>query len=234
MESLLNRAVVYESGGQQADWLESQGFSAAVAPDGYWTSTTYAGGDTNAFIVWLSVAHFQVTGKTTALRCLLVRGASDVLPQTGQATSYSATGGEDGDVQAGVPWPDPRFTNNGDNTVTDNLTGLVWEQSVSNSALTLSDALADAESFADGGFNDWRLPTVRELATLVNFGAAAPVTWLNSSGFSNVNLMYFWTATRNMTNPATTGLALYTDAPQTGGITAANASAAAWPVRGGE
>lgn len=34
--------------------------------------------------------------------------------------------GQDGDIQAGVIWPDPRFTNNGDGTVTDNLTGLIW------------------------------------------------------------------------------------------------------------
>src|SRR5262245_34242284 len=34
--------------------------------------------------------------------------------------------GQDGDKQAGVPFPCPRFTDNRDGTVTDNLTGLVW------------------------------------------------------------------------------------------------------------
>ena len=34
--------------------------------------------------------------------------------------------GHDGDYQMGVPWPDPRFTDNEDGTVTDNLTGLIW------------------------------------------------------------------------------------------------------------
>ena len=34
--------------------------------------------------------------------------------------------GQDGEIQAGVPWPNPRFTDNEDGTVTDHLTGLIW------------------------------------------------------------------------------------------------------------
>jgi hypothetical protein len=44
--------------------------------------------------------------------------------QTGQTTSYVK--GDDGDLQKGVTWPNPRFTDNLDGTVTDNLTGLIW------------------------------------------------------------------------------------------------------------
>ena len=46
------------------------------------------------------------------------------IARTGQTISYAS--GDDGDVQAGVAWPDPRFTDNGDGTITDNLTGLMW------------------------------------------------------------------------------------------------------------
>ncbi len=46
------------------------------------------------------------------------------LPETGQTTSYYA--GDDGDFEMGVTWPGPRFTNNGNGTITDNLTGLIW------------------------------------------------------------------------------------------------------------
>ncbi|MBF0342865.1 MAG: hypothetical protein HQL06_01415 [Nitrospirae bacterium] len=42
------------------------------------------------------------------------------LPQMGQTTSYYA--GDDGVFKAGVAWPNLRFTDNGDQTVTDNLT----------------------------------------------------------------------------------------------------------------
>src|SRR4051794_35859814 len=46
------------------------------------------------------------------------------VPQTGQTTSYAP--GDDGAIEAGVAWPIPRFTNCGDGTVRDNLTGLIW------------------------------------------------------------------------------------------------------------
>jgi len=56
------------------------------------------------------------------------------LPATGQTGCWDSSGGsitcadtgQDGDIQAGVALPDPRFTDNGDGTVTDNLTGLIW------------------------------------------------------------------------------------------------------------
>jgi hypothetical protein len=62
------------------------------------------------------------------------------VPKTGQTDCYYDDGtsgtctcgttncpsGQDGDLEKGVAWPDPRFTDNGDGTVTDNLTGLVW------------------------------------------------------------------------------------------------------------
>ena len=56
-----------------------------------------------------------------------------------QKSCYDATGtlrncegtGEDGESQKGVQIPSPRFTDNGDGTVTDNLTGLMWLQNVS-------------------------------------------------------------------------------------------------------
>jgi hypothetical protein len=56
------------------------------------------------------------------------------VPKTGQTTCWDEHGepincegtGQDGELQKGVPWPDPRFTDNADGTVTDNLTGLIW------------------------------------------------------------------------------------------------------------
>ena len=56
------------------------------------------------------------------------------VPKTGQTTCSDESGvsrpctgtGEDGEHQKGVAWPNPRFTDNGDGTVTDNLTGLIW------------------------------------------------------------------------------------------------------------
>ena len=58
------------------------------------------------------------------------------LPKTGQTKCYNDNGaeiacagtGQDGEAQAGIAWPDPRFSDRGDGTVIDNLTGLVWTQ----------------------------------------------------------------------------------------------------------
>ena len=68
--------------------------------------------------------------------------------RTGQTACYDASGavvacagtGQDGDLLAGAPWPDPRFSSNGDGTVTDSLTGLVWAQNANlpNGTLTWS------------------------------------------------------------------------------------------------
>lgn len=46
------------------------------------------------------------------------------IPQTGQIVSYA--GGDDGEMRQGVASPNSRFIDNGDGTVIDTLTGLMW------------------------------------------------------------------------------------------------------------
>ena len=53
-----------------------------------------------------------------------MKGKYAPVPKTGQTTIYAA--GDDGALQKGVAWPTPRFTDNDNGTVTDNLTGLIW------------------------------------------------------------------------------------------------------------
>ncbi|MBF0552391.1 MAG: hypothetical protein HQK60_17905, partial [Deltaproteobacteria bacterium] len=51
--------------------------------------------------------------------CLPAAWAATIaLPKTGQTTAYNWT--DDGDLQKGVAWPSPRFTDNGNGTITDN------------------------------------------------------------------------------------------------------------------
>jgi len=73
-------------------------------------------------------------------------GAVD-LPKTGQTTVYST--GDDGDIQAGVSWPSPRFMDNGDGTITDNLTGLMWLQDA-NCIATEYPGFDTSGTFGDG------------------------------------------------------------------------------------
>jgi hypothetical protein len=75
------------------------------------------------------------------------------------------------------------YTDNGDGTVTDNVTGLMWVQSpdlngdgVINVAdkLSLDEALTGAQTFDLGGHDDWRLPSITELYSLMNFQGVDP------------------------------------------------------------
>ena len=132
--------------------------------------------------------------------------------KTGQTTSHSATDGEDGDLEKGVAWPSPRFTDNTDGTVTDNLTGLIWLKNANRfGQKQWAVALSDCNALADDGTNltdgssagDWRLPNVRELFSLVHFGVVSPAVpntagtgkWADGDPFTNVQSNYYWSST---------------------------------------
>jgi hypothetical protein len=100
---------------------------------------------------------------------------------TGQIASYGDS--DDGAHEAGVVWPDPRFTDNGDGTVTDNLTGLFWLKNANcfgntiwSSALTAANQMASGScGLMDGSaVGDWRLPNVNEFLSLVDYGRYSP------------------------------------------------------------
>lgn len=113
-------------------------------------------------------------------------------PQTGQTLCYSlsevqvdcAGTGQDGEYQAGVLLPNPRFANNLNGTVTDNLTGLIWLRDANCfGVLATRDAVfAAAKTLADGacGLSDgsiageWRVPNVREMYSLVDVTTLFP------------------------------------------------------------
>src|SRR5207247_60676 len=72
------------------------------------------------------------------------------------------------------------YTDNGDGTITDNNTGLVWEKLSADGSVhdmsntytwdqTFSGHVATLNSTSFGGHNDWRLPNVKELASIVNY-----------------------------------------------------------------
>lgn len=62
----------------------------------------------------------------------------------------------------------PSYTDNGDGTVTDNVTGLMWQQDPGEK-MTYQEAAAGADSFSLAGYDDWRLPTIKELYSLIQF-----------------------------------------------------------------
>ncbi len=142
------------------------------------------------------------------------------VPQTGQTTCWGTDGavvdcstdgrGQDGDIRAGVAPPDPRFTDNGDGTITDNLTGLIWLKNANcfgqrnwEQALADANALADPQcGLSDGSVRgDWYLPNRSELTSLLdfeNFNPALP----SGHPFMNFQSSFYWSSTTYAFSPA--------------------------------
>jgi hypothetical protein len=213
-------------------------------------------------------------GTDLAILILAVQDQVDVLgmarlPRTGQTTCHDAAGsvtpcgagigrGQDGDLQLGVTWPNPRFTDNGDGTVSDALTGLVWlEDAYCFGNRTWADALAKSNTLFDGctdcggtdndcGLSDgsipgqWRLPDVRELQSLVHHGVDSPAVpntagtgqWVEGDPFSRLQLVNYWSSTTFAASPQQAwAVFLWRGWRRNKGKTD---SLAVWPVRGGD
>ena len=180
----------------------------------------------------------QIDALQTQVDALKAQVASGV-PKTGQTTSYAT--GDDGDLQKGVEWPVPRFTDNGDGTVTDNLTGLIWLQNADcfnrrnwSQAFTAANTLNSGECGLNDGSGEgaWRLPNVKELQSLIDFGAlnlALPSGHL----FFGVQSSDYWSST---TIAYSTSRAWYVNMRH-GTVDdgdKANGTYFVWPVRGGQ
>lgn len=63
------------------------------------------------------------------------------------------------------------YTDNGDGTVTDNVTGLMWQKSFTDD-VAWSDAAGLAAKADTGGYRDWRVPTIKELYSLIDFSGS--------------------------------------------------------------
>jgi hypothetical protein len=120
--------------------------------------------------------------------------------------------GQDGETQKGVA---RSYTDNSNGTVSDNSTGLMWQkcgdgQTGSNcsggSAAQLAyddgngnlgsahlPAINYCKTLSLGGHADWRLPSVNELETLVDFGQQNPA--INTTYFPNTQSGYYWSST---------------------------------------
>jgi hypothetical protein len=120
------------------------------------------------------------------------------LPATGQTTCWDSAGavipcagtGQDGEIQAGAKL---RYKDNGDGTIKDKNTKLTWEKlSADGSIHDAGNAYNWADAFAVhvtglntanfAGHNDWRLPNIKELQSIVNYQKFAPSV---SSPFNN-------------------------------------------------
>jgi hypothetical protein len=142
------------------------------------------------------------------------------LPDTGQAPCYGLVGtewvvvpcagatcsGQDGTYGTGCP-SQGRFIENGDGTVTDACTGLMWQQDTADVNVDgqISDtdrvpwclALDYCEGLTMAGHDDWRLPNVRELQSIVDYGRVFPSIDPVFGAFSDA----YWTSTSFVDTP---------------------------------
>jgi hypothetical protein len=260
LPNVLELESLWQDGAANAGWLGSQGFTN-VAGDGYWSSTTsslYQDGS-NAIFVDLQYGQIANVDKSSYGAVLLVRGGQlDGMPdtnfpanvwRTGQTTSWHA--GDDGAIRAGVAWPTPRFKNNSDGSVTDNLSGLVWLQDANciashypgisaDGLVDWSSGLVFVAGINDGtygqcgaGKTDWRLPNRKEMLSLIDFSHYSPAL-PTGHPFLNVGLASpgeYWTATTNMLG-TDEAWDTWIRAGDTGGGNKETRTRYVWPVRG--
>lgn len=77
------------------------------------------------------------------------------------------------DVAGGAPNPTTLF-DNGDDTVTDAVTGLMWQRSATVTRYTREEASARCQKLRLGGHADWRMPSVIELTSIIDFDRSSP------------------------------------------------------------
>lgn len=92
----------------------------------------------------------------------------------------------------------PRFIDNGDGTVTDNEMGIMWAKDAyaAGDLMDWEEALRyiDKLNANNGGYSDWRLPTIRELDSLVNVNQCRPALPADHL-FVNVQSVRYWSST---------------------------------------
>ncbi|MBI4848580.1 MAG: DUF1566 domain-containing protein [Nitrospirae bacterium] len=169
------------------------------------------------------------------LFCLVMVGLSNHawafnLPDTGQTKCYRDVSPYDeiscaGTGQDGAYNINPMsFTNNGNGTVTDNNTGLMWQRcSIGQnnddtcSGTTQSynwyrasgtyqstynpDSQDVCGDLVRGGYSDWRLPSKKELITIVDYAVPYPGPTINAAYFPNTSASHYWSSTTNAYNP---------------------------------
>ena len=130
-----------------------------------------------------SLLHATLSITTLGLAGTLSYGEGLTYPvvDTGQAKCY--------DNSKGIGFPDPgqpfhgqdaqyvanppRYKSNGDGTVSDLVTGLMWQREPG-AKKTFGQAVGGASKCRIGGYGDWRLPSIKELYSLILFSGTDP------------------------------------------------------------
>ncbi|WP_043642730.1 Lcl C-terminal domain-containing protein [Caenispirillum salinarum] len=138
--------------------LEGDRFAATHAPEMMgqtWSATVYAGD------------HYGRPGIKGVFFFNFLDGRIKQAPRDGRNGLFWR-------CVAGPAWGVNAFTDRGDGSVHDGLTGLTWQQVDDGRPRTWGEALRHCDGLTHGGFDDWRLPNVKELQSIVDYSRPAP------------------------------------------------------------
>lgn len=159
--------------------------------------------------------------------------------------------GQDGDLQRGVPYPNPRFKDNGNGTVTDSLTSLIWLKNADcpNAERTWPQAFNDIDDLNTSGTmngndcndtskggghqTDWRLANIKELYSLIDLGQVEPAI---PAGHPFANLRTqgnYWSSTTKVDENTNAWDVSIWNGNTSSKRNKVNDDIYVWPVRGG-
>lgn len=143
----------------------------STASSNYFSSTTMRGWTWRAWHVEFHYGRVFISDKSEASRVRAVRGGQE------------------------SPWG--RLIVNGDGTVTDTLSGLMWQQEAAD-RMKWEAALTYCENLNLAEHDDWRLPNVNELQSLVDYSTSLPA--IDSTAFpdTDTNEAYYWSSTHEL------------------------------------
>ena len=147
----------------------------------YWSSTTYAYFTSFAWGVYFSHGHDDYYSKDYEFYVRAVRGKqAGSYPDLLVISPEAATG-------------DDHYVDNNDDTVTDTSTSLMWQQETPDNLVTWEQALSYCENLSLAGYTDWRLPTIKEMRSLVDFSRYKPA--INATYFPDTTESFYWSST---------------------------------------
>ncbi|ETR68558.1 MAG: hypothetical protein OMM_04498 [Candidatus Magnetoglobus multicellularis str. Araruama] len=136
----------------------------------YWSSISHASNTGYAWGVKFNLGYGNYYGKDSSFYVSAVRG--------GQCHSFEHS---------------VNLVINKDDTVTDTCTGLMWQKEASTHDMTWQNAMEYCENLSLSDFKDWRLPTLQELRSIVDYSKFYPA--INQDYYDGTMPVFYWSST---------------------------------------